>query len=137
MEWRSNQTTAVAVLLASSLGVVFFAFAPDLAQAANLNTGAAWRVSAGSFALYHLAVILGGIRGRRLAFAQGEPIFGPSAVIPLFLVGGFSIVVAQLLTAAGLLSSLLFFFYLLGLLWMLAIATFVFAVLLMNTMSAA
>jgi hypothetical protein len=135
VEWRSNQRIAVAVLLASSLGVVFFAFAPDLARAAHLDPDDAWRVSTGSFAAYRLVAIVAAFRAGRRAIAGDEPGFGPWRISLLSLVGGISIVVGQLLTAAGLLSSWLFFFYLLGLLWELAIATFVFALLLMNTMS--
>jgi hypothetical protein len=132
-EWRSNDTTAVIVLLASSLGVVFFAFIPDLARAAHLEPSQAWRVSTLLFATYHLLVILGSIRSRKLA--RGEPRFGPRVMVPVTVPIGLSIILAQFLTGAGVLSSWLFFFYLLGLLWMLAIATIVFAVLLLETLS--
>ncbi len=134
-EWRSNETTAVTVLLASSLGVVFFGFVPDLARAAHLEPGQAWRASTFLFATYHLVVILASFRVRKGVLARGEPHFGPRAIVPVSLAGGLSIILGQILTAAGLSSSWLFFFYLLGLLWMLAIATLMFAVLLLDTRS--
>jgi len=133
--WRTIYTTEVTVLLACSLGVVFFGFLPDLARAAHLGPTEAWRVSTLLFAVYHLAVILGSIWARKRAFAAGEPRFGPRPFLPVVFSGGFSIVLAQLLAAAGLMSSWLFFFYLLGLLWLLAMATLVFGVLLLDSVS--
>ena len=44
-KWRANETTALLVLLASSLGVVFFGFVPDLVRAAHLEPSEAWRIS--------------------------------------------------------------------------------------------
>jgi len=134
-EWRSNDTTVVVILLACSLGVVFFGFVPDLARAAHLEPTQAWRVSTFLFATYHLAVILGSIRGRKRARDRGEPHFGSRSILPVVFSLGFSIVLAQFFTAVGFLSSWLFFFYLLGLLWLLLMATYVFAVLLLETVS--
>ena len=126
---------ALLVILASSLGVVFFGFVPDLALAAHLEPSQAWRLSTFLFATYHLVVILSSVLGRKQALARAEAHFLPRAILPVTLTGGLSIILAQFLTAAGLASSWLFFFYLLGLLWMLAIATIVFAVLLLETLS--
>ncbi len=125
---------ALLIILASSLGVVFFGFVPDLVRAAHLEPSEAWRISTFLFATYHLVVILGSLRARKRARARGEPNFGPRHIVLLIPVG-LSIVISQLLTAAGLASSWLFFFYLLGLLWLLAIATLMFAVLLLDTLS--
>ena len=133
--WRTMQTTAVITLLAASLGVVFFGFLPDLVLAAHLEPAQAWRVSIFLFATYHLVVMLGSWRGRKRALSDGESHFGPPRLGPVAYTGGVSIVLAQFLVAGGLMSSWLFFFYLLGLLWMLAIATFLFAILLMETIS--
>ncbi len=134
-DWRSNHTIAIVSLLASSLGVVFFAFVPDLLRAARLETGPAWRISTLLFAAYHVVVIVAAFRARDRAVSGGEPDIIPRRSAPLSLVGGVSIIVGQLLTGAGFLQPWLFFFYLLGLLWMLAIATFLFAVLLLDTKS--
>ncbi len=133
--WRTNDTIALLTLLAASLGVVFFGFVPDLALAAHLEPSQAWRLSTFLFATYHLVVILSSLLGRKQALARGEVHRLPRAIVPVTLTGGLSIILAQFLTAAGLASSWLFFFYLLGLLWMLAIATLVFAVLLLDTLS--
>jgi hypothetical protein len=80
-------------------------------------------------------VILVGLRSRRKQLARGETPLGPKLLrVPVFA-GGFSIVAAQYLTAAGFLGPWLFFFYLLGLLWLLGIATIIFAVLLFEAVS--
>ncbi len=71
-EWRSNEKTIVSVLLASSLGVVLFAFVPDLGSAAQLSPSTTWRVSAFLFASYHLVVILASLVAIRRALARGE-----------------------------------------------------------------
>ena len=134
-DWQSNHITAIAVLLASSLGVVFFAFVPDLLRAARFETDPAWRIATLLFATYHVVVIVVAFRARGRAASGGEMDLIPRRSVPLSLVGGVSIVVGQILTGAGFLQPWLFFFYLLGLLWMLAIATFLFAVLLLDTKS--
>ena len=134
--WRTNDKNAVWVLLATSLGVVFFGFVPDLIRAAHLEPSQTWRVSTFLFAIYHLANILGGVRAQRHARAGGAPVSLPWPIAPVLITGGSSIVVGQLFTAAGLLQSWTFFFYLAGLLWMLAISTLVFAMLLLRTMRA-
>jgi hypothetical protein len=134
-EWHSSDKTAVSFLLVSSLGVVLFSFVPDLGNAAQLSSSTAWRVSAFLFASYHVVVILVGLRSRRKQLARGETPLGPKPLrVPVFA-GGFSIVAAQYLTAAGFLGPWLFFFYLLGLLWLLGIATIIFAVLLSEAVS--
>jgi hypothetical protein len=132
--WRTNDRTAVFVLLLSSLGVVFFGFAPDLTQAAHLEPNQAWRLSIFLFAIYHLAIILGGVRGQRHGRIAGEPEFVPWPVTPVAVTGGSLIVLGQLLIAAGFLQSWMFFFYLAGLLWMLAICTATFAMILLHSM---
>ena len=131
--WQPNDTISISVLLASSLGVVFFGFVPDLAMAAHLEPSQAWRVSCFLFASYHLIVIVGSLWGLRQAHARGDPGLLPGPITPLFVAGGFSIVGGQLLAAAGFAESWVFFFYLLGLLWLLAVATVAFARLLMHT----
>ena len=110
--------------------MVFFGFVPDLIRAAHLEPSQTWRVSTFLFAIYHLANILGGVRAQKHARTLPWPI---TLVV---ITGGTSIVVGQLFTAAGLLQSWTFFFYLAGLLWMLAISTLVFAMLLLRTMRA-
>ncbi len=134
-EWRTNDTTAVIVLLAASLGVVFFGFVPDLARAAHLEPSQAWRVSTFLFATYHLLLILGSLRDSNRALARGEPRFGPKRMAPVTIAVVTPIILAQFLTAAGLFPSWLFFFYLLGLLWLLLMATYVFGVLLLEFVS--
>ena len=49
--------------------------------------------------------------------------------------GGFAVVLGQFIVAFGLIPAWLFFFYLLAMLWLLSIATFAFAVLLLGSVS--
>jgi hypothetical protein len=127
--------TAVIVLLACSLGVVFLGFMPDLALAAHLEPSHAWRASIFFFATYHLVVILGSLWALTRARARGEPEIAPRPLMTVSVAGGLFVTLGQFLTAAGILAPWLFFFYLLGLLWLLGIATVLFAILLLGTLS--
>ena len=134
-EWRTNEKSVVSVLLASSLGVVLFAFVPELGRAAQLSPAAAWRVSTFLFASYHLIVVLSSLVAIRRSLARGEMLpFPRSLLIPLFT-AGFSLIAVQYLTAIDLLGAWLFFFYLLGMLWLLCIATLCFTNLLLEAAS--
>jgi hypothetical protein len=134
-EWRSLEKTIVSVLLASSLGVVLFAFMPDLGSAAQLSPSTTWRVSAFLFASYHLVIVLASIVAIRRMLARGEPVPIPKSLLLPVFTAGFSVIAAQYATAMGLLGAWLFFFYLLGLLWFLCIATLCFTVLLLEAAS--
>ena len=134
-EWRSNEMTVVSVLLASSLGVVLFAFVPDLGRAAQLSPSATWRVSAFLFASYHLIVILASLVAIRRALARGDTLPYPNPLLVPLFTAGLSLIAAQYLTAMGLLGAWLFFFYLLGMLWLLCIATLCFTTLLLEAAS--
>ena len=134
-EWRSHEKTIVSVLLASSLGVVLFAFMPDLGSAAQISPSTTWRVSAFLFASYHLVVILASIIAIRRALARGETVPIPKPLLLPVFTAGFSVIAAQYVTAMGLLGAWLFFFYLLGLLWLLCVATACFTILLLEAAS--
>jgi len=133
--WDVRDKAALALLLTSSLGVVFFAFAPDLSLAANLEAPLAWRVSSFAFATYHLSIIVGGLLARRANLARGERPLAPKPVEFAQFAGGFAIVLGQFLAALGFIPTWLFFLYLLSMLWLLAIATFAFAYLLLAAVS--
>ena len=134
-EWRSHEKTIVSDLLASSLGVVLFAFVPDLVSAAQLSPSTTWRVSAFLFASYHLVVILASLVAIRRSLARAETLLYPKFLHLLVFPAGFSLIAAQYLTAMGLLGAWLVFFYLLGLLWLLCIATLCFTTLLLEASS--
>ncbi|MGD8280773.1 MAG: hypothetical protein PVF69_06430 [Gemmatimonadota bacterium] len=121
-------------LLACSLGVVFFGFVPELVRAARLDVGHTWRVSAFLFASYHLAVIFSQYRSRRRVIARDAPLFGSGSLLGVHYVGA-CLVVALLLTAAGVLPAWLFFFYLLNLLWLLLMSAYAFAIFLVEAIS--
>ena len=134
-EWRSAEKIIVSVLLASSLGVVLFAFVPDLGSAAQLSPSTTWRVSTFLFASYHSVVILASLVGIKRALASGEALPIPKPLLLPVFTAGFSLIASQYLTAMGLLGAWLFFFYLLGMLWLLCIATLSFTVLLLEAVS--
>jgi hypothetical protein len=133
--WGVRDRAALSLLLASSLGVVFFAFAPDLVRTANVGGVAAWRVSSFVFASYHLALIVFGLLARHRNLAAGVAPLGPKPLELTQFAVGLVIVLGQFLAAAGLLPAWLFFLYLLGMLWLLAIATFAFAFLLLSSVA--
>jgi len=122
-------------LLACSLGVVFFGFVPDLIEAARLEPEQAWRVSAFLFASYHLVVIVRQYQSRSRVIARDDRLFGSRPLIAVHYTG-LGLVAALFLPAAGFFPSWLFFFYLLNLLWLLLMATYSFAILLLEAISA-
>jgi hypothetical protein len=108
--WGLMEKGYLAVLLFTSLGVVFFAFVLDLASAAHLGPGNAWRLSTVVFATYHLAVMAYGIKSRREGVARGEAELLQKHVTSMLFVCGFAIVFAQYATALGVLSGWIFYF---------------------------
>ena len=132
--WQPGDAPILIGLLACSLGVVFFGFVPDLVHAAHLDLGRAWQVSAFLFASYHLAVILIQYWSRRRVITSDSPLFGSRPLLMVHYIGLCS-VIALFLTAAGLLSSWLFFFYLFNLLWLLLMSAYAFAIFLVEAVS--
>lgn len=132
--WQAGDVPLLIGLLACSLGVVFFSFTPDLVHAAHLDFGQAWRVSAFLFASYHLFVIFSQYRSRRSVLDRDEPLFGSRPLLGVHYIG-FFIAFPLLLTAVGILSSWLFFFYLLNLLWLLLMSAYAFAIFLVEAIS--
>ncbi len=134
-EWRSVDKATVSLLLASSLGVVFFGFLPDVTVAAHLSPSSGWRVSAFLFASYQLVVLLGAIRSHRRGLALGEISRSQHLSRLPAILGGPLVIGAMFISAAGLLEPWLFLSYLLGMLWLLGMATLMFAILLLEAAS--
>jgi len=134
-EWRSVDKATVSLLLASSLGVVFFGFLPDVTVAAHLSPSSAWRVSAFLFASYQLVVFLSAIRAHRRGLALGEISSSQHLSRLPALFGGPLVIGAMFISAAGLLEPWLFLSYLLGMLWLLGMAALMFAILLLEAAS--
>jgi hypothetical protein len=132
--WQPGDVPLLIGLLACSLGVVFFSFTPDLVHAAHLDLGQAWRFSAFLFASYHLVVILSQYRSRRRVLDRDAPLFGSRPLLGVHYIG-FCFAVPLFLTAVGILSSWLFFFYLLNLLWLLLMSAYAFAIFLVESIS--
>jgi hypothetical protein len=125
-EWSLEDTITISLLLLCSLGVVFFALAPLLVEAAGVPV---WRISNGLFGIYHLGVC---VWGTSRSLRVDEPLL-PRWVIPAAATGALVIVAFNFVVAVGLLQPLSFFAYLAGLLWILGMATMMFGALLFES----
>ena len=126
-EWSYVDTITISLLLLFSLGVVFFALVPFLVEAAGVRI---WRISNGLFGVYHLAVFVWVIR--RSLNRRTTGLLPPWLFSAAVTVGALTIAF-KFLVAAGFLQSFLFLAYLIGLVWLLAMAAFVFTALLFES----
>ena len=115
-------------LLATSLGVALFGYIPDLMSAAFASEATAWRMAIFLFAAFHFGSLIGALQDRRRVLYSDA---GQAGLPPIFMqvpafATGFVICALQLCVAAGLLQGWLFFAYLLGMLWILFIAVWMF-----------
>ena len=129
-DWRYFDQVAIRLLLLGNLGVVFFSFIPDVAAAAHIGNAGSWRVASGLLASYQLGVLCWSAVARRRDIASGSERL-PRSGIPI-LTSGVAIIFFMFAVAAGLANEWLSFAYLLGLLWMLGISTFIFGVLMLE-----
>jgi hypothetical protein len=135
-ETKNSEHTGIAILLATSLGVVLFGFVPALLNAAFNSPPLAWRVSILLFATFHVAILIANARSIIRILRAGDRIRSdPRSIIPLFACG-FLISGFQVATAVGLFEGWLFFGYLLGMIWLLGIATLMFCSLLFDGLGA-
>jgi hypothetical protein len=121
-------------LLLVSLGVVFFAFVPELLQLVISDVPTVWRVANGSFAVYHVAalsVFLGASGAAREM--RRSPRATPRRLVAIAAPLGICIVLAQLAIALGLMPSIAYFVYFLALLWMLFVGSVQFFLLLLSS----
>jgi len=126
-EWSPEDTITIGLLLLFSLGVVFFALFPLVVEAAGVHV---WRISNGVFGIYHLAVLIWAIR---VSLRRADRWLVPSWVFHATAAVGLTTIALKFLVAAGFLEPLLFFAYLVALVWLLAMAAFMFAALLFES----
>jgi hypothetical protein len=101
------------------------------------RSGGTWKPGDVPLLVGLLACSLGVVfqyRSRRGVIARDASLFGSGSLLGVHYIGVF-LVAALFLTASGLLSSWLFFFYLLNLLWLLLMATYAFAIFLVEAIS--
>jgi len=112
-------------LLLASLGATFFAYLPEAVVAFKVDETVAWQASALMFALYHTAevVVVANIAGGRLVFTPLDWILVPIGAIVL---------IAQWATGLGAFGGHVQPVYFVALLWLLFIAAYQFAQLLMS-----
>ena len=122
-EWSYNATMGIRFLLAFSLGVVFFAFVPLIVEAIGVPV---WRISNGLFGSFHLVLFV-------WVVGRSAPQIRDLLVPPwLFFVAagiGAVSIALKLFVAVGLFQPLACFTYLVGLVWLLTMATMMFVYL--------
>jgi len=122
----AEDTITISLLLLFSPGVVFFALVPFLFEAAGVPV---WRISNGLFGVYHLVILI--VAANR-SWRIDAPLL-PRWMIPATAAVALVVIVFNFLVAAGFFQPLSFFAYLVALVWLLAMATMMFAALLFES----
>ena len=118
------------MLLMQSLGATLFAFFPILLETAGLGLSANWRFCNGMLGFFGFGIIAGVIVTARRS-RHYEVVGWPVLVALLIIAGAISL--AQVIQALGAFPSIGEFLYVLGLLWLLAMAGLNFALLLLSS----
>ncbi len=121
---KSFSRLGLATILGTSLGAMMFSFVPDF-LGNFLSSDTTWRVSCGSFGLYHLFLIINH-QTRQRSIRSNTPI---QLAITLL---SFPVVGLKIAVGMGLLLSYAFDIYYLGLLWLVGIAAYLFAMILFD-----
>jgi hypothetical protein len=128
-DWTPVELARMRLLLEASLGVVFFAFIPVLLKRAVASPDIVWRTCNVFLAVFQMSVVL--------HFFRRALLKGPSTLLPaerrvIYPLGaaGLAVTVAQLFAGAGLVAEASVT-YLLGLIWLLLIASLTFVYLLL------
>ena len=107
--------------LVVTLGVVLFAFLPELIAGFSLSDDTTWRIANGLFGLAHLVAISASLRRD----AQASPWRWAVAFC------GLSVILLKLFVGAGFLLGYAYHIYLLGLIWLIGVAIYRFAEIVM------
>ena len=126
-EWSYEETMTITGLLAFSLGVVFFSFAPLLVQAAGVPV---WRISNGLFGVYHLGIL---VWSTNISFRRSHDLLIPVRLIVAAEAVGLVIIAFNFAVAAGFFQPLSLFAYLVALVWLLLMAVLTFSALLFES----
>ncbi len=121
---KSFSHLGLSTILGTSLGAMMFSFVPDF-LGNFLGSDTTWRVACGSFGLYHLFLIINH-QARQRSIRSNTPI---QLAITLL---SFPVVGLKLAVGLGLLLSYAYDIYYLGLLWLVGVAAYLFAMILFD-----
>ncbi len=121
---KSFSRLGLTTILGASLGAMMFSFVPDF-LGNFLSSGTTWRLACGSFGLYHLFLILNH-QARQRSIRSNTP---TQLIITLL---SFPIVGLKITVGLGFLLSYAYDIYYLGLLWLVGITAYLFALILFD-----
>ena len=121
---RSFSQLGLATIFGTSLGAALFSFVPDFLRN-FLSPDTAWRVACGTFGLYHLFLIINH-QVRQRSIRSNTPVQLAITIL------SFPVVGLKLAVGLGFLLSYAYDIYYLGLLWLVGIAAYLFAMILFD-----
>ena len=121
---RSFSRLGLSTILGTSLGAMMFSFVPDF-LGNFLSAETAWRVACGSFGLYHLFLIINH-QARQRSIRTNTPI---QLIITLL---SFPVVGLKIAVGLGFLLAHAYGIYYLGLLWLVGVSAYLFAMILFD-----
>ncbi len=121
---KSFSRLGLTTILGASLGAMMFSFVPDF-LGNFLSSGTTWRLACGSFGLYHLFLILNH-QARQRSIRSNTP---TQLIITLL---SFPVVGLKIAVGLGFLLSHAYDIYYLGLLWLVGITAYLFAMILFD-----
>ncbi len=114
----------LATIMSTSLGAVLFAFLPELLSGV-FSEAVTWRLANGSFGLYHLYLILWH-QFRQRSIRSNTPVQWVVVFLSFWVVG------LKLAVGLGHLLAYAYGIYLLGLLWLIGVAGYLFTMILFD-----
>jgi hypothetical protein len=121
---RSFSRLGLSTILGTSFGAMMFSFVPDF-LGNFLSADIAWRVACGSFGLYHLFLIINH-QVRQRSIRANTPI---QLIITLL---SFPVVGLKIAVGLGFLLTYAYGIYYLGLLWLVGVTAYLFAMILFD-----
>ena len=122
---RSFAQVGLATIFGTSLGAMMFSFVPDFLSG-FLSSDIAWRVACGSFGLYHLFLII-------FHQARQRSIRSNTPVQLAITLASFPVVGLKLAVGLGFLLAYAYDIYYLGLLWVVGVTAYLFALILFDS----
>lgn len=126
--WSAAETSAIRVLLESSIGAAFFALFPAIVVSSFSDPIGGWRLSAGLLTLYHVAAIA---RADIVDRGEAARVLGRKLDRGL-TIGGLCSIVATSIVALGFAAPAAVLIYSLSLLYMLLVGALCFGALLLS-----
>lgn len=116
---------AIVTILGTTVGAMIFSFVPEMLMSITDET-TAWRISNGTFGIYHLGLILNH-QARQLQFKKNSPIQLIIVLLSIFLVVGLKLAVAL-----GFFLDYANVIFFLGLLWCVFIPLYLFSMIILD-----